>query len=129
MAQKEIFHWRAEGEKGFGYAQAVKANGVVYISGCMSVDESFAVIAPGDMAAQLKNVYEAMRVSLEHFGLTFADVVEEVIYTTDMPAFLAANEIRKSFYESVAPPAATALAVAGLAFEGQVIEIKATAAA
>lgn len=126
-SRKEIFHWRPEGEKAFGYAQAVRAGDTVYISGCMSVDESFSVIAPGDMAAQLRNVYEAMKTTLEHFDLTFQNVVEEVVYVTDMPALIEQNEIRKSYYEGVEPPATTALAVAGLAFEGQVVEVKAVA--
>lgn len=123
----QVFHLRAEGEKAFGYAAAVRVGSLLFISGALSVDEGFAVVAPGDMQAQIGNVYRDLEAALRAHGAGFRNVVKETIFVTDMPAFLAANEHRTRLYEGFGPPATTAVQVVGLAFPGLMIEIEAIA--
>jgi enamine deaminase RidA (YjgF/YER057c/UK114 family) len=127
MTTKERFHLRPEGEKAFGYAQAVKAGNWLHISGSLSVDDSFAPLAPGDMSAQIANVYDAIARTLAAHGLGFGDIVKETIFVTDMNAYLAANPRRITAYGG-ALPAATAVEVKRLAFPECLVEIEALAA-
>jgi enamine deaminase RidA (YjgF/YER057c/UK114 family) len=121
------FHLR-KGEKDFGYAQAVRVGSMLFVSGCMSVDDQFAVLAPGDMAAQLEHVYADIRRTLRAFEADLSNVVKETIYVTDMAAFLAANGKRVTSYAGLNLPAVTAVEVRALAFTGQVVEIEVIAA-
>jgi enamine deaminase RidA (YjgF/YER057c/UK114 family) len=127
VAELQRIHLRPEGEKAFGYAQAVKAGGFIHLAGTLSVDDAFAPLHAGDMAAQIDAVYETIRHSLAGFGATMADVVKETIFVTDMDAFLAANERRIRAYEG-SLPAATAVEVRRLAFPECLIEVEAVAA-
>jgi enamine deaminase RidA (YjgF/YER057c/UK114 family) len=126
-ARRETFHLRPEGEKAFGYAQAVRAGEMVHISGVLAVDDAFATVAPGDMTAQVRAVYETLETVLSRFGLGFADVVKETIFVTDMDAFLAANGERLERYRGADLPAATAVQVSRLAFADNMIEVEAVA--
>jgi 2-iminobutanoate/2-iminopropanoate deaminase len=121
------FHLREAGEKAFGFAQAVKTGSLLFVSGCMSVDEQFQVIAPSDMAAQLRNVYADIRRTLRAHEADLSNVIKEMIYVTDMDAFLAANAIRVESYAGLQLPAVTAVEVRRLAFPGQVVEIEVVA--
>jgi enamine deaminase RidA (YjgF/YER057c/UK114 family) len=48
------------------------------------------------MELQMRTTYSNARVVLEHLGATLEDVVEEVIYVTDMTAaFAVAGSVRK----------------------------------
>lgn len=127
MPGRHSFHLREEGERAFGYAQAVTSGDTVYISGMLAVDDQWQVIAPGDMAAQVKAVYAALGTTLARLGVGFADVVKEGIFVTDMDGFIAANDIRKAAYAGLALPAATAVEVRRLAFSDCLVEIELTA--
>lgn len=79
------------------------------------------------MAGQIRAVYATLRETLNRFGASFADVVREAIYVTDMDSFIAANEARKETYANLDLPAATAVEVKRLAFPQNLIEIEITA--
>lgn len=128
MTDRQTFHLRPDGEKAFGYAQAVRVGNVVHVAGTLSVDDGFQPLHPGDMAAQVDEVYAALGRTLGHFGLGLAGVVKETIFVTDMAAFLAANARRILAYDG-ALPAATAVEVRQLAFADCMIEVEAIAAA
>ena len=79
MTGKEVFHLRPEGEKAFGYAQAVKAGGTIHVAGALSVNEAFEPEHAGDMAAQIEAIYASIRRTLDHFGASLSDVVRETV--------------------------------------------------
>lgn len=125
---RETFHLRPEGEKAFGYAQAVRSGSLLHIAGVLAVDDAFATIGAGDMAAQIRAVYATLRQVLAQFGAGFGEVVKETIFVTDMDAFLAANGERVSVYAGLDLPAVTAVEVRRLAFPDNMIEVEAIAA-
>lgn len=127
MADVQRIHLRPDGEKAFGYAQAVKAGGFIHLAGSLSVDDAFAPLHAGDMGAQIDAVYATIRRSLAGFGATLADIVKETIFVTDMDSFLAANARRIEAYAGTLP-AATAVEVKRLAFPECLIEIEVVAA-
>lgn len=121
---KRSFHLRPEGERAFGYAQAVSAGGLLYVSGTLAVDAGFQTLAPGDMRGQVEAVYGALGDTLGAHGLTFEAVLKETIFVTDMSAFLAANDVRLAIYRDMNLPAVTAVEVSALAFPQNLVEIE-----
>lgn len=95
--QKEKFNWgRGTQDTTAGYAQAVKIDNVIYISGTVARDVS---------PEGIKRVYEALEKTLQHFGATFQNVVKENLFTTDMEAMKQYNQVRKAFYKGDFPAA------------------------
>ena len=115
-------------EDEYGYAQAVKVDDTIYVAGQLShdVDGNMVGAAPPDMETQMRQTYANAKKILAKFGATLDDVVEEVIYVTDMDkAFAAAGPVRREAYGSSRPAvASTILETPRLALAAQLIEVK-----
>jgi enamine deaminase RidA (YjgF/YER057c/UK114 family) len=126
--RKEVKGFGMPWEDVYGYAQAVKVDDTIYVSGQLSHDADGNMVGamPPDMEAQMRQTYVNARKILAEFGATLDDVVEEVIYVTDMDtAFAAAGPVRKEAYGSARPEvASTILVTSRLALAAQLIEIK-----
>ena len=126
--RKEVKGFGMPWEDEFGYAQAVKVDDTIYVSGQLSHDADGNMVgtAPPDMEIQMRQTYANAKKILAKFGATLDDVVEEVLYVTDMDkAFAAAGPVRKEAYGSARPAvASTILATSRLALAAQLIEIK-----
>ncbi|HEX8390883.1 MAG TPA: RidA family protein [Longimicrobium sp.] len=111
---REIYH-EFEGEKEFGYAQAVRTGTTLYISGTVS---------PGaTMNDQVEGVYRRLRATLDRFGASPADIVKETVYTRDVDAFAAANAIRLRFLAGHTP-AATWVQIQRLLMPDALVEVE-----
>ena len=121
----QIYHKR-ELEKGFYYAQAVRAGNTLYVSGCVSWDATGKVIGEGDMRAQVHAVYTDLRETLAAHGATFEHVVKENIFTTGMEALESHNDLRIKFHtdDGSAPPASTWIGCTCLAVPGLLLEVE-----
>ncbi len=136
--RKEVKGLGVPWEEQYGYAQAVKVDDTIYVSGQLSHDDEGNIVAPAplddagrirdhsNLEAQMRQTYKNAKKILAEFGATLDDVVEEVLYVTDMDkAFAAAGPVRKEAYGSTRPPvASTALVTPRLALPTQLIEIK-----
>ena len=136
--RKDVKGFGMPWEDQFGYVQAVKIADTIYISGQLSHDEQGNVVgaAPLDdsgkisdhsnMETQMRQTYLNAKKILSEFGATLDNVVEEVIYVTDMDKAMAvAGPVRKEAYGSEKPEVAcTILVTPRLAFPTQLIEIK-----
>lgn len=118
----EYFSLRPKLEKDYGYTHAVRIGNDLKISGAVSMNDSGIIVAPGNMEQQMKNCYSDLEKILKHYGYTFADVVAENIYTTNMAEFIKVSGFRNSVYKNQFPTG-TWLEVKGLAVSGQLIEI------
>ena len=95
--QKQKFHFgNGVQDTAAGYAQAVKVDNIIYISGTVARD-----ITPGG----IKQLYTTLEKTLAHYGAGFQHVVKENLYTTDIEAMKSHNEIRKVFYKNDFPAA------------------------
>ncbi len=123
---KQIYHKRPDLEKGFFYAQACKAGNMLFISGSVSWDAEGNIIGEGDMKAQVTQVYTDLKETLEANGATFQNVIKETVFTTDIEALEANNDIRTRFYEEAAsaPPASTWIGCTRLAAPELMLEIE-----
>ncbi len=101
-------------DENIGYAHAVRVGDMLYISGC---------VGWGEMPDAVNIVYDSLEKILKENGLTFADVVKENAYTTDMEALKAANSLRLARYAGQYP-AATWVQVDRLFNEGLVLEVE-----
>lgn len=112
--ERKCFNLDPAFEKEMGYCQAVRVGNTLYISG---------TAASGDMPVATAKVYADLKTTLAAFGLTFADVVKENVYTTDLAAFIRHHHIRKAMYPGVYP-AATWLEVRRLFTPALVVEVE-----
>ena len=94
---KKEFHLNAY-EKEFGYSQAILNDKTLYVSGTVAADANGRLVAPNDMAGQMRAVYANLKRTLEANGTGFDEVVKETIYTTDMDALLKAADMRFEYY-------------------------------
>ncbi len=117
-----LFGVPSEGER-YGFAQAVKIGGTVYLSGqTASGDEPM-----GDMEAQMRSAYAKVALVLEQFGATLDNVVDEILFVADyMGAAMVAGKVRHEVYGGTPKVASTLIPVAPFAGE-MLIEIKCVA--
>jgi enamine deaminase RidA (YjgF/YER057c/UK114 family) len=127
-------------EDQYGYVQALKVDDTIYVSGQLSHDEQGNIVgaAPLDdsgkisdhsnMETQMRQTYLNAKKILSEFNATLDNVVEEVLYVTDMDkAMGVAGPVRKEAYGSEKPEVASTIVVTPrLAFSTQLIEIKFT---
>lgn len=103
----------------------------VHIAGQVAWDADGNLVAPGDLAGQVTQVYRNVAASLEAAGATFEDVVRFTWYAVDwekskMEAFTAGvSQAASEFELSTAP--ATLIGVASLFEPGILIEAEVTA--
>jgi enamine deaminase RidA (YjgF/YER057c/UK114 family) len=77
------------------------------------------------MEMQMAQSYANIQTVLTDFGATMDNIVEEVLYVTDMDAaFAVAGKVRKEAYGGSPVVASTILVTPRLAFPDQLIEIK-----
>ncbi len=108
------FHRAEAVEREIGYCQALRAGNRLYVSG---------IAGRGEMRAAVRSVYARLQQTLAAQGLGFGDVVKENVYTTDLDAFEASNDVRKPFY-GTAVPAATWVQVQRLYEPSLVVEVE-----
>jgi len=120
---KQVFHLNTY-EKDFGYAQAVLVDKTLYVSGSVAVDEHGRLVAPGDMAAQMRAAYTNIRRTLDANGASFDEIVKETIYTTDMDAMLKAADLRFEYYDKERLPATSWVQVQRLVDPGFLVQIE-----
>jgi 2-iminobutanoate/2-iminopropanoate deaminase len=123
---KQVFHLNPY-EKDFGYSQAVLIDKTLYISGSVAADENGRLVAPGDMAGQMRAAYSNIRRTLEAHGADFEEVVKETIYTTDMAAMLKASDLRFEFYNKELLPSTSWVQVQRLVDPGFLVQIEVVA--
>jgi reactive intermediate/imine deaminase len=127
--QKQIVDPGWGWDRQFGFSQAVRAGGLLFLAGQMPVDpHTAAVVGEGDIRTQAHQVFQNIKAVLEVAGATMGDVVEIVSYHTDMADLGAVAEV-KAEYIAEDFPAWTAVGVTALAFPGLMLEIKVTALA
>lgn len=121
--KKELGTLNMPWEKEYGYAQAVKNGDTLWISGQLGHNTE-GNLAEG-MENQFEKTYDNIRTLLNNFGMNEDDIVEEVIYVTDMAAaFQARKKIGKDFYPDPQRVASSIVGVTELALPGQMVEVK-----
>lgn len=104
------------------YSQAVKYNGVIYISGQLPIDMATGELCRGTMAEQTTCIMNNATEILKTAGSDMSKVLKTTILITDLAAFGEVNEAYGKFFTSE-PPARACYQVAALP-KGAQIEIE-----
>ena len=112
-------------EKEYGYSQAVKVGDTIYLSGQVSHDDKGNVLGEGDMEVQMRAAYANVGKVLAQYGASMDNVVDEMLFVTDMDAAFAARVKMKQEVFSGSPVlGSTIVQIQRLAFPQLMIEIK-----
>ena len=108
-------------------ADAVVADGLLFVAGILPVDGSGALVGPGDVVAQMEHVLGELGAILTSGGCAIGDVVKVTLYLTDVDDRPLVNPVRQRVFGDVRP-ASTLVGVPALAIPGALIELDAVAA-
>ena len=112
-------------EQQYGYSQAVKVGDTIYIAGQVSHDDGANVVGVGEMETQMRQAYANVAKLLKEYGADMDNVVEEVLYVTDMEsAFTARVNCHEEVFGGFPSVASTIVQIGRLAFPEFLIEIK-----
>ena len=109
------------------YSQAIKAGGLVFVSGQIPIDPETGEFVAGGIAEQTERVLKNLAAVLEAAGSGLDRVVKTTVFLADMKEFSGMNEVYATFFPSP-PPARATVAAAGLPRDARV-EIEAIALA
>jgi len=108
-------------------ADAIRFGDLVFVSGCVPMDERGNLVGEGDLEQQTRQVMENMRRVLESAGSGFSRIIKTTVFMTDITRRAIPDEIRREYF-SEHRPASTIVEVTALTAEGIEIEIEAIAA-
>ncbi len=112
-------------ENEYGYSQAVKVGDTIYLSGQVSHDDKGNVLGVGNMEAQMRAAYANVGKVLAQYGASMDNVVDEMLFVTDMDAAFAARVKMKQEVFSGSPVlGSTIVQIQRLAFPQLMIEIR-----
>lgn len=121
---KQVF-LDVKGENKGHYAPGVISNGMLYISGQLSIDLDTREVPTGGIEEHMELALHNVERVLKAAGLTKNDVVQCNVYLSDMSYWDAGNEVYKKFFGNHMP-ARIVVPAPGLHF-GCLVEIQAIA--
>jgi 2-iminobutanoate/2-iminopropanoate deaminase len=102
------------GPKAIGpYSQAIKASGLVFLSGQIPLDPATQQLIAGDVAAQTERVLQNITGILTAAGSSLSQVVKTTVFLKSMNDFVAMNEVYGRHF-AAEPPARSTVEVARL---------------
>jgi 2-iminobutanoate/2-iminopropanoate deaminase len=105
----------------------VGGGALLVLSGQVAVDDSGAVVAPGEVVAQARRIFEIIHGVLAAHGAGFADVLHVRTFMTDLGDLPGYAAVRRTVFPGP-PPASTTVEVSRLFLPGAVLEVEITAA-
>ena len=103
-----------DGPKAIGpYSQAIKANGLVFVSGQIALDPVTNTLLTGDVGFQTERVLKNLSGILQAAGSDLSKVVRSTVFLKNMNDFAAMNEVYGKFF-TLQPPARSTVEVARL---------------
>jgi 2-iminobutanoate/2-iminopropanoate deaminase len=95
------------------YSQAIRTNGLLYLSGQVALDPKTGEMTGTDIRQQTERVLENVKGILEAAGSNLHHVVKTTVFLKDMNEFAAMNEVYGKYFTS-APPARSTVQVSRL---------------
>ena len=81
------------------YSQAVKAGGLLFISGQIAIVPGTSELKTGDISEETAQVMYNLKSILEEAGLTFGHVVKTTIFLKEMNLFAKVNEEYGKYFD------------------------------
>jgi 2-iminobutanoate/2-iminopropanoate deaminase len=95
------------------YSQAIKANGLVFVSGQVAIDPATQQVIAGDVSVQTERVLQNLSAILMAAGSGLELVVKSTVFLKNMGDFAAMNEVYGRHFTG-APPARSTVEAARL---------------
>jgi 2-iminobutanoate/2-iminopropanoate deaminase len=92
------------------YSQAIRAQGLIFTSGQISIDPATAQIVAGDVSAQTDRVLMNLAAILQASGSSLEKVLRCTVFLKNMGDFAAMNEVYGRYFKQ-APPARSTVEV------------------
>jgi 2-iminobutanoate/2-iminopropanoate deaminase len=109
------------------YTDAVRAGGLLFVSGLVPVDSEGGLVGEGDIVEQTRQVFRNMELVLRAAGCGVGDVVKVTTFLLDIGDRARIDPVRQEVFGD-ARPASTLVEVSALAVPGALLEIEAVAA-
>lgn len=126
--EKKTENFGVPWEAGYGYQQATRVGDTIYLSGQVSHDDEGNIVGEGDLPAQMAQAYRNVKALLARYGATMDNIVDEVLFVTDMEAAMAAaGDVRTQAFGGSPVTSSTIVQIQALALPAFMIEIKCVA--
>ena len=89
------------------YSQAIKANGLLFVSGQIPLDPVTGQMAYGGIATQTHQVMNNIKAILATEGLALANVVKTTVFLQSMDDFAAMNKVYGEYFPAEPPARST----------------------
>jgi 2-iminobutanoate/2-iminopropanoate deaminase len=113
--------------QGAPYSQAIRAGGLVFVSGQLALRPGSPEIVGDEIKEQTEQVFANLRAILEAAGTGLDRIVKTTVYLTSLDDFQGMNDVYRQHVGDV-PPARATVEVSGLP-SGALVEIEAIALA
>ena len=129
MTDKEVVRTEAAPApfQGAPYSQAIKANGLVFVSGQLALKPGDKELAGGSIEEQTEQVLANLRAILEEAGSSLDRLVKTTVFLQNIDDFQGMNSVYAAHVGDT-PPARSTVEVAKLP-SGALVEIEAIALA
>jgi len=106
-----------------GFAMGTQVGDTIYVAGQVAQDPSGALVGPGDMKVQARQVFANIEAVLAVGGATMKDVVKITTYVTDMSRYADYSAVRAEVF-SEADIASATVAAPTLVRDGFLVEVE-----
>jgi 2-iminobutanoate/2-iminopropanoate deaminase len=89
------------------YSQAIRANGLLFVSGQIALDPQSGELVGSDVRQQTERVIENLKAILEAAGVSLHHVVKTTVFLKDMNDFPAMNETYARYFMAAPPSRST----------------------
>ncbi len=113
--------------QGAPYSQAIRAGGLVFVSGQVALQPGAQELAADEIAAQTEQVFANLRAILEAAGSGLDRIVKTTVYLRDLDHFQGMNDVYRKYVGDL-PPARATIEVSALP-SGALVEMDAIALA
>jgi reactive intermediate/imine deaminase len=96
---------------------------MVFVSGQLAMDVDGNPVAPNDISAQTRYVFENIKAILANAGAVLEDVVKVQIFLTDISKFPQVSAVRNEYLENI-KPVSTLVEISRTVKEGCDVEIE-----